>query len=201
MIKESKDLPSLALDELIGNIEVHEVVMENYSKIYKGKKERVKSIALKAKKESTDDETSTSGSDDEEYVMAVRNFKISLQGRVDSLENHERKRSHSDKGVIKKGKSDRKCFRCGDLNHLIGKCPKPLPNKDQRAFAWGAWRDSENEPEDKTNKETYLMAQSTNEVTLDSSYFSDDASSLNDDSMQIEYNNLREIYNTPIFDI
>nr|GEX14266.1 reverse transcriptase domain-containing protein [Tanacetum cinerariifolium] len=35
-----------------------------------GKKERVKSIALKAKKESSDDETSTSRSDDEEYAMA-----------------------------------------------------------------------------------------------------------------------------------
>nr|GEY63421.1 transposase, Ptta/En/Spm, transposase, Tnp1/En/Spm-like protein [Tanacetum cinerariifolium] len=41
----------------------------------RGKKERVKSIALKAKKESSDDEPSTSRSDDEEYVMAVRNFR------------------------------------------------------------------------------------------------------------------------------
>ncbi|GJW10451.1 hypothetical protein Tco_1576278 [Tanacetum coccineum] len=52
-IKESKDLSSLALDELIGNLKVHEVVMEKDSEIYKGKKERVKSIALKAKKESS----------------------------------------------------------------------------------------------------------------------------------------------------
>ncbi|GJZ69730.1 hypothetical protein Tco_0633280 [Tanacetum coccineum] len=74
-IEESKDLSSLALDELIGNLKVHKVVMEKDSEIYKGKKERIKSIALKAKKESNDDETSTSGSDDEEYAMAVRNFK------------------------------------------------------------------------------------------------------------------------------
>ncbi|GJW45462.1 hypothetical protein Tco_0074261 [Tanacetum coccineum] len=73
--EELKDLSSLALDELIGNLKVHEVVMEKDSKIYIGKKERIKSIALKAKKESSDDETSTSGSDDEEYDMAVRNFK------------------------------------------------------------------------------------------------------------------------------
>ncbi|GJX30362.1 hypothetical protein Tco_0238441 [Tanacetum coccineum] len=65
-IEESKDLSSLALDELIGNLKVHEVVMEKDSEIYKGKKERIKSIALKAKKESSDDETLTSGSDDEE---------------------------------------------------------------------------------------------------------------------------------------
>ncbi|GJX02891.1 retrovirus-related pol polyprotein from transposon TNT 1-94 [Tanacetum coccineum] len=56
-IEESKDLSSLALDELIGNLKVHEVVMEKDPEIYKGKKERVKSIALKAKKESSDDET------------------------------------------------------------------------------------------------------------------------------------------------
>ncbi|GKA58637.1 hypothetical protein Tco_0757950 [Tanacetum coccineum] len=41
-IEESKDLSSLALDELIGNLKVHEVVMEKYFEIYKGKKERVK---------------------------------------------------------------------------------------------------------------------------------------------------------------
>ncbi|GJW70358.1 hypothetical protein Tco_0127275 [Tanacetum coccineum] len=73
--EESKDLSSLALDELIDNLKVHEVVMEKDSKIYRGIKERVNSIALKAKKESSDDETLTSRSDDEEYSMAVRNFK------------------------------------------------------------------------------------------------------------------------------
>nr|GEX53006.1 alpha/beta hydrolases superfamily protein [Tanacetum cinerariifolium] len=70
-IEELKYLSSLDLDELIGNLKVHEVVMEKDSKIYRGKKERVKSIALKAKKESSDDETSTSGSDDEEYAKEL----------------------------------------------------------------------------------------------------------------------------------
>ncbi|GJV02209.1 retrovirus-related pol polyprotein from transposon TNT 1-94 [Tanacetum coccineum] len=69
-IAESKDLSSLALDELIGYLKVHEVVMEKDSKIYRVKKERVKSIALKAKKDSSDDETSTSRSDDEKHAMA-----------------------------------------------------------------------------------------------------------------------------------
>ncbi|GJZ10078.1 hypothetical protein Tco_0544837 [Tanacetum coccineum] len=75
VIEESKDLSSLALDEPIGNLKVHEVVMEKDSEIYRGKNERIKSIALKAKKESSDDETLKSRSDDEEYAMAVRNFK------------------------------------------------------------------------------------------------------------------------------
>ncbi|GJT71482.1 zf-CCHC domain-containing protein [Tanacetum coccineum] len=154
-IEESKDLSSLALDELIGNLKVHEVVIEKDSKIYRGKKERVKSSALKAKKKSSDDETSTSGSDDEEYDMA-------------------------------KGKSDQKCFRCGDLNHLIGDCPKPPRNKDQKAFIRGSWSDSENDSEEKTNDETCLMAQSSNEVTLNYSYYSGNASSLDNDSLGFE---------------
>nr|GFA15717.1 UBN2 domain-containing protein [Tanacetum cinerariifolium] len=74
-IEESKNLSSLALDELIRNLKVHKVDMEKDSKIYKGKKEQIKSIALKAKKESSDDEILTSESDDKEYAMAVRNFK------------------------------------------------------------------------------------------------------------------------------
>ncbi|GJV24835.1 zf-CCHC domain-containing protein [Tanacetum coccineum] len=165
-IKESKDLSSLALDELIRNLKVHEVVMEKDSKIYRGKKERFKSIALKAKKESSDDETSTSGSNDEEYTMAVRNFKKFFRRKNKFVRKlREEKKSFRQRDE-KKGKSDRKCFRCGDPNHLIGDFPKPSRNKDQKAFIGGSWSDSENDAEDKTNDETCLMAQSSNEVCL-----------------------------------
>nr|GEU82460.1 alpha/beta hydrolases superfamily protein [Tanacetum cinerariifolium] len=57
--------------------------MKKDFKIYKGKKERVKSVVLKEKKESSDDETSTSRSEDEEYAMAVKDFK-KLYRRKDS---------------------------------------------------------------------------------------------------------------------
>ncbi|GJX29242.1 hypothetical protein Tco_0237321 [Tanacetum coccineum] len=73
-IKESKDLTSLSLDELIGNLKVHEMIIKKDSKIVKAKGER-KSLALKAKKESSDEESSTSRSEDEEYAMTVRDFK------------------------------------------------------------------------------------------------------------------------------
>nr|GEV02556.1 zf-CCHC domain-containing protein/UBN2 domain-containing protein [Tanacetum cinerariifolium] len=165
-IEESKDLSSLALDELIDNLKVHEVVMEKDSKIYRGKKERIKSIALKAKKKSNDDETSTSKSDDEEYAMAIRNFKKFFKRKGKFLrQSREEKMSFQQKDE-KKGKSDRKCFICGDSNHLIDNCLKPSHNKDQKAFIGGSWSDSENDAEDKTNDETCLMAQSSNEECL-----------------------------------
>ncbi|GJT14173.1 hypothetical protein Tco_0861215, partial [Tanacetum coccineum] len=73
-IKESKDLTSLSLDELIVKLKVHEMIIKKDSEIVKEKVER-KSLALKAKKESSDEECSTFGSKDEEYTMAVRDFK------------------------------------------------------------------------------------------------------------------------------
>nr|GEV22892.1 retrotransposon protein, putative, unclassified [Tanacetum cinerariifolium] len=65
-IKESKDLTSLPLDELIGNLKVYEVIIKKDSKIVKGKREQSRSIALNAKKESSDEDSSTSESEDEE---------------------------------------------------------------------------------------------------------------------------------------
>nr|GEV09480.1 hypothetical protein [Tanacetum cinerariifolium] len=50
------------------------MIIKKDSEIVKAKGER-KYLALKAKKESSDEECSTSGSEDEEYAMAVKNFK------------------------------------------------------------------------------------------------------------------------------
>ncbi|GJZ40405.1 zf-CCHC domain-containing protein [Tanacetum coccineum] len=165
-IEESKDLSSLALDELIGNLKVHEVVMEKDSKIYRGKKERVKSIALKAENESSNDETLTSGSDDEEYALAVRNFIKFFRRKAKFVRQPREEKKSFRQWDEKKGKSNRKCFRCGDPNHLIGDCAIPSHNKDQKAFIRGSWSDSENDAKDKTSDKTCLMAQSLNELCL-----------------------------------
>nr|GEU74791.1 putative reverse transcriptase domain-containing protein [Tanacetum cinerariifolium] len=69
-IEESKDLSTISLDELIGNLKVFEVVLEKDSKISKSKKDKYKSLALKARKISSDKEGSCPDSDDEEYAMA-----------------------------------------------------------------------------------------------------------------------------------
>nr|GEV50556.1 alpha/beta hydrolases superfamily protein [Tanacetum cinerariifolium] len=73
-IEESKDLTSLSLDELIRNFKVYEVIIKKDFEMVKGKREQSRSLALKAKKESSDEDSLTSDSEDEEYAMAVRDF-------------------------------------------------------------------------------------------------------------------------------
>ncbi|GKC01175.1 hypothetical protein Tco_0987311, partial [Tanacetum coccineum] len=68
-IEETKDLSTLLLDELIGNLKVYEVVLEKDSEASKNKK-KYKSLALKAKKVSSDEDASSSDCEDEEYGMA-----------------------------------------------------------------------------------------------------------------------------------
>nr|GEV61287.1 UBN2 domain-containing protein [Tanacetum cinerariifolium] len=72
-IEESKDLISLSLVELILNLKVHEMILKKDSEIVKAKVER-KSLALKAKKEYSDEECSSSKSEDEEYAIVIRDF-------------------------------------------------------------------------------------------------------------------------------
>ncbi|GJX87581.1 zf-CCHC domain-containing protein [Tanacetum coccineum] len=74
-IEESKDLSKLSLDELVGNLKVYEVVLEKDLESAKNKKEKYKSLALKARQVLSDEDTSSSDSNDEEYAMAVGDFK------------------------------------------------------------------------------------------------------------------------------
>ncbi|GKA10201.1 hypothetical protein Tco_0689634, partial [Tanacetum coccineum] len=143
------------------------------------------------KKESSDVECLTSGSEDEEYVMAVRDFKKFFRRRgrfVRQPRNDKKKfqRSRDDKN----GKSDRKCFRCSDPNHLIGESLKPPKDKNQRAFVEGSWSDSGEEDDEKVKNETCLVAQASSEVCSKSSYFSDENSSIDDLLLDSEYDKL-----------
>ncbi|GJT44077.1 zf-CCHC domain-containing protein [Tanacetum coccineum] len=119
-----------------------------------------RSLALKAKMESSDEECLTSISEYKEYVTTVRDFKkfFKRRGRFVRQPRNNKKtfqRSRDDKN----DKSDRKCFRCGNPNHLIGECPKPPKDKNQRAFVGGSWSDSVEEDDEKAKVKTCLVAQ------------------------------------------
>ncbi|GJT48080.1 retrovirus-related pol polyprotein from transposon TNT 1-94 [Tanacetum coccineum] len=119
-IEESKDLTSLSLDELIRNLKVYEMIIKKDSEIVKAKVER-KSIA----KESSDEECSTAGSKDEEYAMAVRDFKKFFKRRGRFVRQP------------RNGQKDRSKNRDEKID------------KNQRAFIEGSWSDSGEEDDAK----------------------------------------------------
>ncbi|GJQ93671.1 copia protein [Tanacetum coccineum] len=111
--------------------------------------------------------SSSSDSEDEEYAMAVKEFKKFFKrwGIFVRQPRGDRKtfqRSRND-GY---GKSERKCFRCGYPNHLIRECSKPPKNNDQREFIRGAWSDNGEDEVGKTKDETFLVAQAPDEICL-----------------------------------
>ncbi|GJX40497.1 zf-CCHC domain-containing protein [Tanacetum coccineum] len=140
-IEESKDLTSLSLDELIENLKVYE--------------------------ESSDEDSSTSNSEDEECAMAVSDFKkIFKRRRKFVRQPHDERKSSQRNKDDKNSKRERKFFKCGDPNHLIGECPKLSRNYNQRAFVGGSWSDSDEDEEENTKDEKCLMAKASNEGSM-----------------------------------
>nr|GEV97147.1 zf-CCHC domain-containing protein/UBN2 domain-containing protein [Tanacetum cinerariifolium] len=166
-IEESKDLTTLSLDELIGNFKVYEVIIKKDSEIVKGEREQNRSFALKAKKESSDEDSLNSNSKDKEYAMAVRDFKKFFKRRERFVRQPRDERKSFQRSINEKnGKSERKCFRCGFSNNLIGECPRSPKINNQIAFIGGAWSDSGEDEEEKTKDETCLVAQASNKICL-----------------------------------
>ncbi|GJR54602.1 zf-CCHC domain-containing protein [Tanacetum coccineum] len=103
----------------------------------------LRSIALKARKDLSDDDSSTSDSEDEEYAIAVSDFKKFFKRRGRFIRQpHEKRKSFQRNKDDKNGKGERKCFKCGDPNHLVGrkKCPKPYLDINSKSSLLGIFR-------------------------------------------------------------
>ncbi|GKA06987.1 retrovirus-related pol polyprotein from transposon TNT 1-94, partial [Tanacetum coccineum] len=105
---------------------------------------------IQAKKESSDEECSTSGSEDEEYTMAVREFKkfFKRRGRFVRQPRNDKKTFQRSRDK-KNGKSDRKCFRMRGPGISYWRNVEPPISKNQRAFIGGSWSDSGEEDDKK----------------------------------------------------
>ncbi|GJY83946.1 retrovirus-related pol polyprotein from transposon TNT 1-94 [Tanacetum coccineum] len=121
------------------------MIIKKDSKIVKAKVER-KYIALKAKKESSNEE--------------CFDFPI-----FETKSNAWRSKG----GDITRNSLKEEVDSCGDPNHLIGECPKPPKDKNQRAFVGGSWSDSGEEDDEKVKDETCIVAHASSDWRSDSS--------------------------------
>ncbi|GJV38146.1 zf-CCHC domain-containing protein [Tanacetum coccineum] len=97
--------------------------------------------------------------------MAVRDFKKFFKRRGRFVRQpHEERKSFQRNKDDKNGKGKRKCFKCGDPNHLIEECLKQSRYQNQKAFVRGSWSDSDEDEEEKTNDENCLMVKASNEA-------------------------------------
>ncbi|GJT57096.1 hypothetical protein Tco_0992150 [Tanacetum coccineum] len=123
-IEESKNLTTLSLDKLIGNLKVYEEVIKKDSETVKSKREQSRSIALKARKESSDDDSSISDSEDEEYAMACGdpNHLIRECPKLSKYQNQKTfvggSWSNSDEDEEEKTK-DEKCLMAKASNEVL----------------------------------------------------------------------------------
>nr|GEW78913.1 UBN2 domain-containing protein [Tanacetum cinerariifolium] len=128
-IKESKNLTTLSLDELIGNLNVYEEVIKKDFKTAKSKREQSRSIALKARKESSDDDSSTSDSEDEEYTMTARDFKkffkrrgrfVFVGGFWSDSDEAEEEKTKDEKCLMAKASNEARRFISSSSSHHQG---------------------------------------------------------------------------------
>ncbi|GKA55381.1 putative nuclease HARBI1 isoform X1 [Tanacetum coccineum] len=124
--------------------------------ISKSTKEKVKSLALKAKVtrgQTSNDSICQDGSDvdedkEEEFNSIVKNlWKLVKKGNRFERENRfvnggdrfDRGHGNRSEGV-RSSRGKRNCYGCGSKNHFVDDCPKA---KIKKAFVGGAWSDSE----------------------------------------------------------
>ncbi|GJU27650.1 retrovirus-related pol polyprotein from transposon TNT 1-94 [Tanacetum coccineum] len=131
-IEESKDLSSLALDELIGNLKVHELVMKKDPKFIK------------------------------EKMKELRTLKSSLEEMVDLLDNHEKKRSHFG---IRKTRVIGNALDAVILIISLANVQSLNETRTKRRSLEVLGAIAKMKPRTKPT-ETYLVAQSSNEVCL-----------------------------------
>nr|GEZ33955.1 hypothetical protein [Tanacetum cinerariifolium] len=125
-IEEAKDLATLPLDELVGNLKVYEMILASDGVASKPIKEKVMPIALKA--------TVTRGQTSNDSGNRFERKNRFGNGR----DRFDRGHGNRIKGVGS-SREIRNCYGCGSKNHFVDNF---LKEKMKKAFFGGAWSDS-----------------------------------------------------------
>ncbi|KAH9658346.1 hypothetical protein KPL70_023452 [Citrus sinensis] len=131
-IEEAKDLNILSIDDLIGSL----ISYEEDLAAERGNEEKKKSIALKAMKHESDEESEL---DEEEMDMLARRLRKLFKKSGERRKSRDLKNRKEKKEVIK-------CYECKKPGHIRTECP--LLNKLKKRAMVATWDDSDEETSD-----------------------------------------------------
>jgi hypothetical protein len=135
-IEEAKDLTKMSLDELLGSLMTHEIML-------KGREEKAKpkrSLTLKSSHQESDEEEESD--DDKEMALLTKRLKNFMR-KEKTFNNKYHKKE------VPKGKPSKKdpptCFECHKLRHYKLDCPRLRKGgkKFKRKALKVTWDDSE----------------------------------------------------------
>ncbi|GJX11673.1 putative reverse transcriptase domain-containing protein [Tanacetum coccineum] len=140
-IEEAKDLTTLPLDVIIGNLKVYQTIFGIDGAASKSIKDKIMSIVLKeiiTRGQSSSDSMSQDKCDEDEEInlMAKNLRKLFRKG----VKKHDKFDIRKEKTKGGSSRREHSCYNCGENNHFIDDCPKSKRNK---AFVGGGWSDSE----------------------------------------------------------
>ena len=143
-IQEVKDLLKLPLEELIGSLMTHEIMMQDHDQGKDVNKKR--SITLKSSvlQESDNEDEEESSENEEDIVMLARKFKSIFRKKNFKKDYKNNKKEDKKKEII--------CYIFKNLGHMKYDCSKI---KDKRKFKKKTmkviWDDSDESSSDKKN--------------------------------------------------
>ncbi|XP_021773580.1 formin-binding protein 4-like [Chenopodium quinoa] len=148
-VYEAKDLSTLSLEQLIGSLMTHEMLIDS-----KSDKEPARGMALKGTVEEKEDEINMIA---KRFERSLRDQKMNFKGK--NFKNKKKSNSSSPSG----------CFKCGEKGHIIRDCPKwkdkQSQSGDKRAFKnamiasmWGESDSGSDEEEDTPSSDVCLTA-------------------------------------------
>jgi len=117
VIQEAKDLKSLSLDELIGNLQTYEL-RRNSQQQEETKKNH--GIALKVMREDSSD------LDDEDMDMLARKFKRFLKkAKAETRQKHPSRIKNTDREQFSG------FFKCVKMDHIVKSCPQLKEDQEE----------------------------------------------------------------------
>ena len=152
-IEESKDIDSIPLTELVGNLQTYELGL---TRIGKGTKS--KSMALKAKSNETDESSDNEDSKMKSYI--TRQFKKFMkkanakgfdkdckQSSFSQFKSQDRGKKDAKDGNQYTVPSEPKCFECQGFRHMKQECPTYLKSLGKSKALTTILSDTEHEIE------------------------------------------------------